>query len=320
MTPTLLTVVFAVVLSAGLAPSEDAPRKPNPLAPSLPLLTSAEENHLDKVIDRFMQFDTGQLRGEDGKTALHDFIKLGPESIPALIRGINRAAVMEQSCPTLVIAKKLKTMLLASDDQDLLEFARDEIGAGVERSRHMNVLQDLRVMCMLRRNALVRLEEKTGIKPPRKMTTSELADATAGENGPRIKLMLAELEQRKGPEVLRGLASAAGSGDKDVRQLGRDLLDKYLARQGIEFIQKQLKDDRAEVRQSAARSAAKYLSLAEDLIALLGDSDRDVAGAAHQSLVKISGGDDFGPLSPAKTDIDAARKKWQAWWDKERGK
>jgi hypothetical protein len=320
MTPTLLTVVFAVVLSISPASSEDAPRKPNPLAPSLPLLTSDEENHLDKVIDRFMQFDTGHLHGEDGKAALQDFVKLGPESIPALIRGINRAAVMEQSCPTLVIAKKLKTMLLASDDQELLEFSRDEIGAGVERSRHMNVLQDLRVMCMLRRSALVRLEEKTGIKPPRKMTTTELADAAGGDNGPRMKLMLAELEQRKGPEVLRGLAFAAASSDKEVRQVGRDFLDKYLARQGIDVIQKQLKDDRAEVRQSAARSAAKYVSLAEDIIPLLGDSDRDVADAAHQTLVKISGGDDFGPTSSAKTDIDAARKKWQAWWDKERGK
>ena len=120
--------------------------------------------------------------------------------------------------------------------------------------------------------------------------------------------------------MVRGLAAAAGSDDKDVRQLGRDLLDKHLAGQGIEFIQKQLKDDHAEVRLSAARSAAKYLSLGEDLIRLLSDSDRDVADAAHQSLVKISGGDDFGPTSSAKTDVDAARKKWQAWWDKEHGK
>jgi hypothetical protein len=320
MTPTLLTVVLAVVFSAVPAPSEDAPRKANPLAPSLPLLTSAEENHLDKVIDRFMLADTHQLSGEEGKAAFADFNKLGPEAIPALIRGINRAAVREQSCPTLVIAKKLRTMLLASDDQDLLEFARDEIGAGVERSRHKNVLQDLRVMCMLRRNALARLEEKTGVKSPRKMTTAELAAAVGGENGPRMKLMLTELEQRKGPDALRGLAMAAGSDDKEVRQLGRKLLDIHLSRQGIEFIQKKLKDDRAEVRQSAARSAAKYLSLADDLIALLGDSDRDVADAAHQSLVKISGGDDYGPTSSAKTDVDAARKKWQAWWDKEHGK
>ncbi len=318
MTPTFLSVVLALALSANAA-ADDAPRKPNPLAPSLPLLTSAEENNLDKVIDRFMLADTDQLRGEEAKAAFNAFFKLGPEAILALIRGINRAAIREQSCPTLVIAKKLRTMLLATDDQDLLEFARDEIGAGVERSRHMNVLQDLRVTCMLRRNALVRLEETTGIKSPRKMTTAELADALGGDNNPRTKLILAELSQRKGPEALRGLATAAGSDDKDVRQLGRDLLDKHLARQGIEFIQKQLKDNRAEVRQSAARSAAKYQSLGEDLISLLGDSDHDVADAAHQSLVKISGGD-YGPSTSAKTDDDAARKKRQAWWDKEHGK
>ena len=319
MTPTLLTIALAVVLSANPEP-DDAPRKPNPLAPSLPLLTSDEENHLDKVIDRFMLADTDQLRGEEAKTAFKDFFKLGPEAIPALIRGINRAAIREQSCPTLVIAKKLRTMLLATDDQELLEFARDEIGAGVERSRHKNVLQDLRVMCMLRRNALVRLEEKTGVKSPRKMTTTELADAVGGDNGPRLKLMLTELAQRKGPDVMRGLATAAGSDDKEVRQLGRDLLDKHLERQGIEFIQKQLKDDRAQVRQSAARSAAKYVSLGEDLIRLLGDSDRDVGDAAHQSLVAISGGADYGPSTSAKTDVDAARKKWQSWWDKEHSK
>src|ERR1700681_4975077 len=98
MTPTLLTVVLAAFLSADPAPADDAPPKPNPLAPSLPLLTSEEEDHLDKVIDRFMLFDTGQLKGEEGKTALQDFMNLGPEAIPALIRGINRAAVMNQSC------------------------------------------------------------------------------------------------------------------------------------------------------------------------------------------------------------------------------
>ena len=52
------------------------------LAPSLPLLTSAEENQLDKVIDRFMPADTDQLRGEEAKAAFNDFYKLGPELVP----------------------------------------------------------------------------------------------------------------------------------------------------------------------------------------------------------------------------------------------
>ena len=309
MTPTLLTVILAALLSADPAAADDAPRKPNPLAPSLPLLTSEEEDHLDKVIDRFMLFDTGQLKGAEGKAALQEFMNLGPEAIPALIRGVNRAAVMDQSCPTLVIAKKLKTMLMASDDQDLLDFAHDNIAAGVERSRRMNVLQDLRVMCMLRRNALARLEER-GPKPPRKMTTSELVDAASGERGPRLKQVLTELAQRKGPDVLKGLVAAAGSGDRDVRQLSLDLMTANLSRQGIDFVQKGLADKSADVRQSAARSAAKYPSLTGDLIALLADINPDVADAAHRSLVTISDGDDLGASAPA----------WQAWWDKQRGK
>ena len=274
------------------------------------MLTSDEEDHLDKVIDRFMLFDTGQLKGAEGKAALDDFTKLGPEAIPALIRGINRAAVMEQSCPTLVIAKKLKILLMASNDQDLLDFAHDNIAAGVERSQHMNVLQDLRVMCMFRRNALARLEAR-GPKPPRKMTTSELAAAAAGgERGTRLKQVLMELGQRKGPDVLKGLVAAADGGNTEVRALSLDLMDRHLTRQGIEFVQKKLADGNADVRQSAARSAANFPSLAGDLIALLGDPDADVADAAHQSLVKISGGEDFGSSAP----------KWQAWWDKQRGK
>ena len=119
-----------------------------------------------------------------------------------------------------------------------------------------------------------------------------------------------ELGQRKGPNVLKGLVAAADRGDTEVRALSIDLMDKHLTRQGIEFVQKKLADGNADVRQSAARSAANFPSLAGDLIALLGDPDSEVADAAHQSLVKISGGDDLGPSAP----------KWQAWWDKQRGK
>ena len=52
MTPTLLTAVLAAFLSADPATTADdpPPRKPNPLAPSLPQLTSEEEDALDKVI------------------------------------------------------------------------------------------------------------------------------------------------------------------------------------------------------------------------------------------------------------------------------
>ncbi|HVS34235.1 MAG TPA: hypothetical protein VMS17_01560 [Gemmataceae bacterium] len=320
MTPTLLTIVLAAFLSGDPPTSDDPPpRKPNPLAPSLPQLTSEEEDRLDNIIDRFMLFDTGQLKGEEGKKARDDFDRLGPEAIPALIRGINRAAVMENSCPTLVIAKKLAKMLIASDDAELLDFAHDNIGAGIGHSMHMAVLQDLRTGCMIRRNALLRLAERTGVKPPRQMTTAELADAMARDSGNRLKMELMELGQRKGPDAMNGLIAAAGAKDEDVRKMAFGLMVSQMSTQGIEVVQKELADEHSDARRAAARAAAKFTSLVGDLIPLLSDADADVAAAAHQSLVKISGGQDFGPTSMTKTEIDAARKKWQAWWDKEHG-
>ena len=321
MTPTLLTLALAAFLSADPTTTDDpAPRKPNPLAPSLPLLTSAEEDQLDNIIDRFMLFDTGQLKGDEGKKALSDFEKLGPEAIPALIRGINRAAVMENSCPTLVIAKKLTRMLSASDDAELLDFAYDNIAAGIERSQHMRIFQDLRVGCMVRRNGLLRLAEQAGLKAPRKMTTAELADAMARDSGARLKMELMELGQRKGPDALTGLIAAAGNKDGDVQKLALDFLVGQMTTQGIDVIQTELRDEHNDARRAAARAAAKFTSLTGDLIGLLADPDAEVADAAHQSLVKLSGGQDFGPSSMSPSEIRAARTKWQAWWDKERGR
>jgi HEAT repeat protein len=140
----------------------------------------------------------------------------------------------------------------------------------------------------------------------------------ARDSGARLKQEVMELGARKGPEVLTGLVAAAGNSDKEVRQMALALLSSQMSAQGIEFVQKGLKDDKAEVRRSAARAAAKFTSLAGDLIGLLSDPDGDAADAAHQSLVKISGGEDFGPSS--RGDVEASRQKWQAWWDKERGK
>ena len=63
------------------------------------------------------------------------YLVAGRLAIPALIRGLNRAAKIEHSCPVVFIAKKLDRLLMASDDRELLEFARDEIGTDVGRTR-----------------------------------------------------------------------------------------------------------------------------------------------------------------------------------------
>src|SRR5688572_30752368 len=85
----ILTILLLVAVARA-----DEPRKPHPFAPSLPELTEEEEKKLDGIIDRFILYDIGQLRGEEGQKAVREFAKLGPEAIPALIRGINRAAAI----------------------------------------------------------------------------------------------------------------------------------------------------------------------------------------------------------------------------------
>src|SRR5437667_12805435 len=105
-----------------------------------------------------MLYDIVQLSGTEGLKALKEFEALGLDSIPALLRGLNRAAEITHSCPVAVIAKKLNRMLAATDDAKLLQFARDEIGAGVSATKHAAIIQDLRLMVTFRRNALLRAQ------------------------------------------------------------------------------------------------------------------------------------------------------------------
>jgi len=323
MTTTFLTLALAAVLSA----DSESQRKPNPLAPSLPELTDEEEEKLDATIDRFIDADVGKLRGDDYKKAVRDFDKIGPEGIPALIRGLNKAAAIEGSCPAVVIGKKLSRMLGATEDRELLDYARENIGAGVGKTRHSVVLQDLRVACALRKGVLAREAKLRPARPAtseasdktlRSLSVGDLAKAAGSERGPRLKEVLVELETRRGDEAIAALGSAAASYEGDVRDLARGLLDKNLVRQGTAVIKEKTKDDRAEVRAAAARViASKGLKLGDALIDLLGDDNAAVREAAHTALVKLSKGADYGPAKDATTeDRAAAIKQWRAWWEK----
>src|SRR5687768_579453 len=83
MTIALLTVTLAFV------PVQAKVREPNPLAPSIPLLTKEETARIERIIQRFILYDVGKLPGAEGKKALADFQNLGPEAIFPLIDGFN---------------------------------------------------------------------------------------------------------------------------------------------------------------------------------------------------------------------------------------
>jgi hypothetical protein len=118
-------------------------------------LTEEEEDRLDRVIDRFIQYDIGARRDPQ---ALADFKRLGPESIPALIRGLNKSAKMSHSCPATVIGTKLNQLLMATEDEEVLDFARENIGAGVGRTTYSRMLNNLKFNTMLRKRQLLQMK------------------------------------------------------------------------------------------------------------------------------------------------------------------
>jgi len=160
----------------------------------LPLLTEKESEAIDKIIDRFIAVDVGKLKGKEAIQATKDFQALGPEAIPNLIDGLNRAANLEDSCPAVLIAKKLAMMLSGSKDLKLLDFARDNIGRACRAKRHTNVLKDLKVMCLLRKSVVKNSgwaeKEPPGPKQPKAMTIAELLEASASDRGARSRTCL----------------------------------------------------------------------------------------------------------------------------------
>lgn len=109
-----------------------------------PKKPSAEvEAKYDRIIDAFIEFDLGNLRGADGKNAKIAFEQLPPDAIFALIRGLNRAATIEHSCPAAVLGKKVRSLLVASNDPALLSYAIENIGNTKPRIRHAKVIDDV---------------------------------------------------------------------------------------------------------------------------------------------------------------------------------
>jgi hypothetical protein len=158
MLPLVISLALAVASPGDDKPSSpgQTPPKPHPLAPSLRATTEEDEDKFDRIIDRFIEYDTGKLKGPEAKKALEDFMKLPPEAVFALIRGLNKAAAINHSCPALVIARRIGSQLKSTRDRELLTFARENVGAGVTQSRHMGVIKDLKLSATLRDSALDR--------------------------------------------------------------------------------------------------------------------------------------------------------------------
>lgn len=282
-----------------------------------PAAEDDEEKKRDAVINRFILADTGRLAGAEAKKAVEAFKKLGVESVPALLRGLNKSAKLDHSCPVLMIAKKLATILLASDDEKLVEMARDEIGAGLSRSPHAGVLADLRVRLAIHQNALAR-RPPIPAKGPGVMTTPALMKAVPKVRGEQLYGVLRELGKRDENEALTALSlAAAASRDAEAAKLAREMLDARVGRDSLSAIKERMEEGGAEVKRSAIRVARdKHIELTLAVIDRLIDDSPAVRAEARAALKKLSEGkEDFGP-EPAATKAERAeaRKRWKSWW------
>ncbi len=339
----MLTSVSALALVVLTVPVQTplSERPPSIIAPSLPQLTREEERALDERLDRFMKADVGTLTGPAATEAIRDFQKMGMESVPALIRGLNRAATINHTCPALQLSRKLVSLLAKSTDLELLEFARDNIGAGVgDRSRHRGVFQQMRTEILLRRNALARLQPPTrggrlvtpttpttpttpapppelGSRDPRRVITAELVRLARAENGEPLVRVLRELETRRDSGVLDALADRASNSTTDVRELSRKLLLNHLGREDQRSVLAMLEHEKVEVRRAAVGLILdKYPTALPRLIDRVADADDGIRQQVRQALKRAARNLDFGP-EPNAEDGEArkARDRWRAYWD-----
>jgi hypothetical protein len=314
------SLILALTFATGQSAAND-PRPPHPFAPSLPQLTPKEEAQYEAIVDRFIQFDTGKLPGAAGKKAVEDFDQLPPEAIFVLIDGFNRTANMEASCPAVVIGKKIIRILNASDDLELLTFAKDNLGAGVTAKRHLGMLKDVQFSILLRkgtlqcRQAVASAAGSASGKSSGSMSLGQLVKAADTKKGAQLKSVLTELEKRQGPQVFQTLAIAAASPDKEIQLLGTGLLAKHATRQSDAQLKDLLKHERPEVRAAAAKEiGTRGLVLANELINLLLDNEPAVQQAARAALRQLSRGLDFGPeLEASLGERETAMRRWRAW-------
>lgn len=132
-----------------LARNRVSHRAPARTTPSRPISgwsdADAPRDESDRIVDAFIAYDVGELRGAAGQAAHRQFMALGPEGVPAVVRGLNKAARLHASCPVGVLASKLISLLQRMRDPSLSQYAIDHLGRDVpENAPHYQRIIALR--------------------------------------------------------------------------------------------------------------------------------------------------------------------------------
>ena len=123
---------------AGMNRTEKA--RANPESITLP-----PRGQSDAAVDAFIAYDIGKLGGAEGSRAREQFDRLSEESIGALIRGLNEAAKIGNSCPVVVLRSKLDSCLRQANSPEMNEMAAANLCAGVPKTApHYRSVESLR--------------------------------------------------------------------------------------------------------------------------------------------------------------------------------
>lgn len=339
-----------------LRPAGDTVSSTVPERVELPPRTNA-----DKMVDGFIAYDIGELRGAEGLRAREEFERLGSESVGALVRGLNESAQIGNSCPIMVLRSRLSCCLSQARDPRLDVMAASNLCCGVPRNApHYRLLADLRAECINRLpqdHPLREIESRTAqlVAQNNDAAIDHALQSTNVTDRRAAISAVSTMGPRFGLEMITALADS----DEMVRQIAHAGL-VALAR-NVDYGPPDTKDEQACIaaatvwgrwykqqvqfalppqawRASSAQlrkwcdhpdpnirtiaviaTRHRRIYLVGSLIDLLNDPSHIVRREAHNALVDLAEGADFGPAEGSNhSAIAAAVDRWKLWEDRRR--
>jgi HEAT repeat protein len=250
------------------------------LAPPPAPLDQAKQKGYDEIVDHFLDYRSGKLKGTEGQKVLTDFYQLPLDAVPALVRGVNLAAEREDST-ALAIAKKLRALLDTTEDRGPLSYVRENAGKDVKAATHRELIDALQAYCDKRLQAP---------KAELKQNMPQLMAALKSAN-PEVRAEAANALGNLGPDAKPAIPQLTQM-LKDPNQNVRGKAARALAEAGPEAVPSltaALKDQ--EARPYAAAALAEFRPVPQDALGALIDNLKEESpeqrGPAQAALISI---------------------------------
>jgi hypothetical protein len=231
------------------------------------------------------------------------------------------------------LSSSLNTLINKADDPRLLDYVIQHLGTDVPADLRPNAYQAsaaTRKLASDRKPAVLadaqmRAQMRAHLRQQRAMVTAVLSLQS-------LRASVAGAERQGFVSALRSAAGAVRGELQAQQELQTRLEADATLRARRENWRELLRgDDAALAARLRAKDAAARLEAVSavvlrrarvegDLIPLLNDGDAEVRKAAHNALVLLARGTDFGPAANVeRVDRLRARARWEGWWAEQDG-